>query len=439
VAARRRLVAILAAASLLSGGCTYAKEEPGLFRSRATSSPTVETTRPPAPTNPDLPVAADAEWTTAEGLQISARFAIHAVRRLEVGTVVDWSVTPLSSPRFGPGEKLPSWVDLGLSRSSEGDVNMFLIDPASRKVYRTLSHESRRLFNRCLCTPLWLAQQGLRIGETRMLQATFPPLPETLNFIDVDLINFAPFVHLPVTPIGQVPTAPHPTDLARPLGIVRPTLGERVFRYRQQPRRVQSITIDRVVAAPGRTSMEWTIMSITDQSTFILEPALSPIGGILPDGVDVLDRDVVSGPAIKAAGVTGAKPLRVTWLTGAVAERKAYECLCSELGVWAGSLRRQGGRASVASNYPALPAGTRAVDVILPGVGTISGVPVVDVADSAPRLGPPEPYAGDTWTYYSDDPPRGWTTADWPTPLPDPDQLKDYRFFVEQLTQIPGW
>ena len=129
----------------------------------------------------------------------------------------------------------------------------------------------------------------------------------------------------------------------------------------------------------------------------------------------------------------------MTWLTAAVAERKAYECLCSELGVWAGSLRRQGGRASVASNYPALPAGARTVDVILPGVATISGVPVVDAADSAPRLGPPEPYAGETWTYYSDDPPRGWTTTDWPTPLPDPDQLKNYRFFVEQLTQIPGW
>ena len=439
MAALKRLVAVLAAASLLSGGCTYAKQEPGLFRSRASSSPTVETPRPPAPTNPELPVAAEAEWTTAEGLEISTRFAIHAVRRLDVGTIVDWSVTPLSSPRFGPGEKLPSWVDLGLSRSSEGDVNMFLIDPTSGKVYRTLSHQSRRLFNRCLCTPLWLAQQGLRIGETRMLQATFPPLPAALSFIDVDMINFAPFVHVPVTPIGHVPTAQHPTDLARPPGPARPALGARVFRYRQQPRRVQSITIDRVVAAPGRTSIEWTITSITDQSTFILEPALSPIGGSLPDEVDVLDRDVVSGPAIKAAGVAGSKLQRVTWLTAAVAERKAYECLCSELGVWAGSLRRQGGRASVASNYPALPAGARTVDVILPGVATISGVPVVDAADSAPRLGPPEPYAGETWTYYSDDPPRGWTTTDWPTPLPDPDQLKNYRFFVEQLTQIPGW
>ena len=115
-----------------------------------------------------------------------------------------------------PAIDLPSWVDLGLSRSSAGDINMYLLDPAGGKVYRTLSHKSRRLFRRCLCTPMWLAQQGLRIGETRLLQATFPELPETLDFIDVDLINLAPFVHVPVTPIGQVPTAPHPTDLARP-------------------------------------------------------------------------------------------------------------------------------------------------------------------------------------------------------------------------------
>ena len=438
MAALKRLVVALAAASMLSGGCTYAKEEPGLFRGRATSSPTASLL-PPAPTNPKLPVAAEAEWTTAEGLQIRTRFAVHAIRRLEVGTVVDWSVTPLSAPDYPPGGKLPSWVDLGLSRSSEGDVNMFLIDPTGGKIYRTLSHQSRRLFNRCLCTPLWLAQQSLRIGETRMLQATFPSLPDKLNFIDVDMINFAPFAHLPVTPLGQVPTAPHPTDLARPPGAVRPTLGERTFRYRQEPHRAQGISIDRVIAAPGRTSMEWTIKSITDQSTFILEPALSPIGGMMPDEVDVLDRDVVSGPAIKPAGVAGAKPSRVSWMTTSVAERKAYECMCSVLGVWAGSLRRDGGRASVASNYPQLPAGTRSVDVILPGVGAISGVPVVDVEDSAPRLGPPEPYAGDTWIYYSDDPPRGWTTTDWPTPLPDPDQLKNYRFFVEQLTRLPGW
>jgi hypothetical protein len=438
VAAVTRLAVVIAAACLLSGGCTYAKEEPGLFRSQSSSSPSVESLRPPAPTNPKLPVAAEAEWTTAEGLHISTRFAIHAVRRLQLATVVDWSVTPLSAPGYTRGDKLPSWVDIGLSRSSEGDVNMFLIAPGG-KVYRTLSHQSRRLFNRCLCTPLWLAQQGLRIGETRLLQATFPPLPDGLNFIDVDLINLAPFVHVPVTPIGQVPTALHSTDLARPPDGVRPIRGQRVFRYRDEPRRVQSIAIDQLIVAPGRTSLEWTIKSVTDQSTFILEPALSPIGGILPDGAEVLDPDVVSGPAIKPEGVPAAKAMRVSWLTTAVAGRKAYECLCSPLGLWAGSLRQKGGEASVTSNYPALPAGTRTVEVILPGVATITGIPVIHAEDSAARLGPPKSYTSETWTYESDDPPRGWTTAEWPTPVPDPDQMKDYRFFVEDLTHLPGW
>ena len=435
----QRLVTLIAAACVFLTGCTYAKEEPGLFRSKASQSPTMESSTPPAPTNPKLPVAAEAEWTTAEGLQVIIRFAIHAVRRLQDATVVDWSVTPLGASGYARGDKLPSSVDLGLSRTSEGDVNMFLLDSTAGKVYRTLSHQSRRLFNRCLCTPLWLAQQSLRIGETRMLQATFPPLPDALSFIDVDLINLAPFVHIPVTPIGKVPTAPHPTDLARPPSVAHPSLAQQEFRYRLDRHWIESISITRVVAAPGRTSLEWTITSITDQPTFLLQPALTPIGGILPDGVDVLDADAVSGPMIRPRGEPAPKPTRVSWLTTAVAERKAYECFCSPLGLWAGSLRREGGQASVASNYPALPAGTQTVDVILPGVATLSDVPVVQAADSAPQLGPPKPYTGDTWIYYSDDPPRGWTTAQWPTPLPDPDQLKDYRFFIETLTRLPGW
>jgi hypothetical protein len=93
----------------------------------------------------------------------------------------------------------------------------------------------------------------------------------------------------------------------------------------------------------------------------------------------------------------------------------------------------------VTSNYPALPPGTRTISVILPGVATLSGIPVVQAEDSAPRLGSPKPYAGETWNYFSDDPPRGWTSSQWPTPLPDTDQLKNYRFFIENLTKLPGW
>ena len=129
----------------------------------------------------------------------------------------------------------------------------------------------------------------------------------------------------------------------------------------------------------------------------------------------------------------------MSWLTTAVARRTAYECLCSSLGLWAGSLRRQGGQASVTSNYPALPAGTQKIDVILPGVATIPGIPVVQAEDSGGRLGPPQPYAGETWTYVSNNPPRGWTTAEWPSAMPDQEQLESYRFVIEDLTQLPGW
>ena len=96
------------------------KRNRGSSDNKASQSPTVEQTALPAPTNPKLPVAAEAEWTTAEGLNISTRFAIHAVRRLQDATVVDWSVTPLSAPGYGLGDRLPSWVDLGLSRTSGG-------------------------------------------------------------------------------------------------------------------------------------------------------------------------------------------------------------------------------------------------------------------------------------------------------------------------------
>ena len=82
--------------------------------------------------------------------------------------------------------------------------------------------------------------------------------------------------------------------------------------------------------------------------------------------------------------------------------------------------------------------GKRILDLTPAAIGPFC-IPVVNAADLATRLGPPKPSAGDTWSYFSDDPPRGWTTAQWPTPLPEPDQLKNYRFFIESITQLPGW
>ena len=45
----------------------------------------------------------------------------------------------------------------------------------------------------------------------------------------------------------------------------------------------------------------------------------------------------------------------------------AYDCLCSDLGIWARALTRAGGSLQVISVYPGLPAGTTSVDVALPG------------------------------------------------------------------------
>jgi hypothetical protein len=86
--------------------------------------------------------------------------------------------------------------------------------------------------------------------------------------------------------------------------------------------------------------------------------------------------------------------------------------------------------------YPALPAGTRTVDVDLPGTRSVR-VPVTAAPDAAKRLGPPVNHTGRTWLYSNDVPPQGWPPQDWPSPLPDEWQLPDYQAFVEDIVPLP--
>src|SRR5689334_9354035 len=109
-------------------GCTYSRSEPGLFPPAPPSAPPTPTWTP-SPPNLKLPVLGEAIWTTGEGLNVTVRFAVQAVRRIPGATVLDWSVTPLSAPGRALGDVLPSGVDLGLSRAGEGDVNVLLLDP----------------------------------------------------------------------------------------------------------------------------------------------------------------------------------------------------------------------------------------------------------------------------------------------------------------------
>ena len=417
------------AVMLIVTGCSYSQKEPGLFAQRQSRSPSPKPTqaelrRPPERTNPRLPVAGEAVWTSGEGLLVTTRYAVHAIRRIPGATVLDWSVTPLQAPGLAFGDDIPAWLDLGLSRESEGDINIFLLDASSGKVYRPLTHESRRQFNRCLCSPLWVAQIRLRIGETRLLQVTYPELPASVDFLDVDMKNLPPFFHLPVTPLGQVPVAVRSTDLARPPDGAPPLAPARRFRYPEhQAARVQSITVDKIVASPNRTSMLWTIHSLTDQPSFSLVPYGPPVSAPLPAESEIVIPGAASGPKVRPTGVAGAAALSTRWMTENFQGRGYFECLCTDLGLWASSLEEAGARVTVTTNYPPLPSGTSKVDVILPTLGTLHGLPVVRATDGASLDGPPVNVPVGQWTYSVDDPPRGWRTGDWPTPVPSLSQL----------------
>ena len=424
------------AAALLLSGCTYSTDEPGLFPS---PRPPVEPTAGPGgrfkpqPTNPDLPVLGERLWVSAAGeLPITIRIAVHAVRRMEGATVLDWSVTPVAAPGFAFGDNLPP-TDLGLDPATRSSPALNLLDVRDRKVYQPLAHSSRQEFNHCLCTPLLRLQPVLRVGETRLLQVAFPPLPKSLAFVDVSLNTVAPFRHLPVSPAGTAPTARRPTDLARPGRVATPGPQKLDFANPSETKQFQRIQVTRVVAAPGRATLEWSLTSLDHQDARVLD-YLPPVESSPPSGVEVLGSSQASGPVLRAAGTR----LLNSWSRTKIFNRVAYECQCTEIGLWASGLRNAGGSAALVTSYPGLPAGTRTVDVEFPGFGTLRGVPVTPAEDAARNAGAPEPVTTGRWTYEVADPPYGWPTAEWPTDLPDSAQLAKYEHNIDPLVPLPS-
>src|SRR4030095_6081116 len=129
---------------------------------------------------------------------ITLRIAVHAVRRVAGGTVLDWSVTPLHGPGLRPNDPVPRRVDVGLTRPGEGYPDILLGDAPRSRVYRPLTLKTAA--SRCLCTSVTVVQQNLRIDYTTLLQVAFPPLPNDLATIDVQLATVPPFWQVPVTP-----------------------------------------------------------------------------------------------------------------------------------------------------------------------------------------------------------------------------------------------
>lgn len=435
--ARRLLVGLLLLVVGLPG-CTYERSEPGLFRERAPSPRPSGRAQPaelpPRPTNPALPVAGEQIWTTADGNQITVRIAVHAVRRGPGFTVLDWSITPLHAPGVRFGDALPGSPDFGLATGAGSNVGVVLIDPTAQRVYRPLHHVSRRVFNHCLCTPLWLAQQSMRIGETALMQVAFPELPARAGFVDVAFATVPPVFHVPITPAERMPTPQAATDLARPADQPAPVSSAVTFANPGRSGGRLSIQVDRIVAGPGLTAMSWILRSVGSEADSRLDAIGPPVTSELPTEVSLVNSYPTDGLRLRAPG---GPTLSASWMTADIYGRPGFECLCTELGLWARDLRSGNGSATVVTLYPPLPAGTTSIDVILPGVSEVARLPVGPAADAALNLGGPVSASKGAWTFGDGDPPRIWATIDWPVPLPDPAQLDDYASRDETIAVLP--
>ncbi len=404
-------------------GCSYSTEEPGFLPSRSPAAP-VETgrqRRAPEPTNPEIPVAGESVWTTADGLDVTVRFAVHAVRRVPGATVLDWSITPLSAPGSSVGNDVGRQPDLGLTPADGGDLDILLVDGANDQVFYPLRNRSRRTFNHCLCTPPWLVQQELRIGETRLMQVAYAELPDVVSHVDVALPNVAPIVHVPVTPQGRVPTARGTVDLARPAGADRAPAARTTVRLGSGARRID-VRIERIVAGADGTALEWSLRWAGDRDNALLPLLGEAIGGDPGDRARIVNTSPTGGPRLRVGG----SELAVAWIRGERYGEVAYDCLCSDIGLWAQGFSRSNVTVHVLTRYPALPAGTRSVDVVLPTDGVLPDIAVTRAEDAATRVGPSEPRTTGTWHYALDRLPTGWTTQDWPTDVPEPTQLSRY-------------
>jgi hypothetical protein len=435
---RRPAAWACAAVLLLLSACTYDADEPGLF---PTPRPRAESTAVPGggrfkpqPTNPELPVAGERLWVSGfSQLPITIRIAVHAVRRIDRATVLDWSITPIAAPGFEFGDSLPG-TELGLEPATRPSPAMSLLDPAADLAYQPLAHRSRVEFNHCLCVPLLRLQPNLRIGETRLLQTAFPPLLPSLAFVDVNIFTVAPIRHVPVSPVGTAPVARRPTDLARP-GELVPAVGDNLdFSNPVKSDQRQRIQVTRVLVAPGRATLEWTLTSLDGQPRNRVLDYQTPVASTPPDGVQLVNFSPASGPVLRV----GKTHRSVLWSRTRRNNRTAYECQCTEIGLWAAGLQEPAVTVGLVTNFPALPAGVRTVDVEFPGFGIIRAVPMAEVEDAAANVGPPTPVETGQWTYTTEDPPYGWPTSEWPTDTPDTSELAAYESPVEPLLTLPA-
>ena len=425
-----------AAALLVVAGCTYSEQEPGLLE-RETPQPSVgppSSTSPPTATplpvtNPELPVAGESVWTSADGLDVQVRFAVHAVRRVDGGTVLDWSVTPIRAANLRPGDPVPDSVDLGLSRRWESSANVLLVDAPGQTVYRPLVRGPDSDY--CLCTPIWVSQRSLRIGVTTLLQVAFPELPDALRTVDVDIPTVPQFSRVPVTPVGQVPVAGRPTDLTRPAEVRPRVARSEMFRYGPSEQ-VFRVRVDRVIAGAAFTSLEWAIVSVTggDGVEAASDPPFASADAATVTGYN---RVAASGPVLRVAGDGASLRTRVMTNRRRLGRgRRVPVYRPPGLGHGAPATGPGGHRGDeLPGSARRHPAGRGGLQRARPGDG--GGLAGRRCRRRFRASGPGEPPVLAATARTTREP--GWKADEWPTPVPSRAQLERYTATVDQLVR----
>ncbi|HLL62087.1 MAG TPA: hypothetical protein VK401_03505 [Propionibacteriaceae bacterium] len=380
----RRLAAgflALVLATLLAG-CSYADDEPGLFgRTPASSVATEDSGQTPDSTAP-VPVLGEATWISVDPPGIPIRIAIHGVRRVPGGTVLDWSITALSAAGGRPGAPIPGGLRLDLDEPSD----VALVDAPADRVYRPLL--SRDGSRQCLCTPARRAQEDLALDVPRLLQVAYPPLPESARVIDVSITPVPVFSRIPVAPIGAIAAPIAETDLARPITPAAP-LG-RTADFRLPNGQGFAIEVEAVLASGTLTSVVWSL--------------------------EARSRGPGPGPGLQPQLTRGD-----TWRVTPLRLRRtgdAPACLCLDPAVWREQLEEPGRRVTVVTNLGEIPRGTTAVDVLFPGVPPLRDIRVTAASDGAYRSGGTTRGPRQTWSYRANRAQPGWRLYNWPTPAP---------------------
>ncbi|MCW2809643.1 MAG: hypothetical protein JWP61_101 [Friedmanniella sp.] len=422
---------VLTLAALLVG-CAYSPTEPGLFGRppRPTATARAPQLVGPTPvavrdTDADLPVVGEALWTSGDGQDVTFRIAVHAVRRVEGGTVLDWSLTPVAAPGLATGAALVRPVDLGLTGPAGESGSLGLLDTDQGRLYRPLRTRART--DACLCTSLARAGEGLRIGATVLHQVAFPTLPAGLRSVDVDIATVPVFNNVPVTPAGAVPVVTTPVSLAappeeqEPLGVTQmldPAPNQQQF----------LISLDAVAASPTLTSVQWTIRSITAGPGLDEQPR-APITEADPPPQDT-NPAAASGPQLRVSGAGGA-PLRALRVTDRRTGRSGWQCLCTDLRGWAPALQLAQHEVQVVTVFAALPRGATSVDVAFPGTPVFTRIHTSAAPDAAFRAAGPEPAPVRTWP--RGEAPTGWLPQEWPTPVPRAGDLRAALVTVDEV------